>query len=418
MKQKNNAFALAAASLMSATNISTASAADWSHEVNTFIYNESDSRVADKSVKYAGKGAFNDGDTLLNLKLGVDILTGASPTGALPADGTTTIITSPSGGTTTKNTSSKLDKAAFKDKRYSFDVGLDQALNDTGTRGNIGFSYSKENDYKHLGLSTGLSKEINNKNTTLAIGIAYSSDTINPIGGAPLPLSTKGTEITSSSKSKKTVDAIFGVTQILSKNTIAQLNYGIGSQKGYLNDPYKLVSAINAKGKIIRNVHESRPDNRLGHNLYGAIKHSLNNSDVLTGTARLHTDDWGINSFTTELKYRMNLANKSSIEPYARFYHQTAADFYTPQLKSTTFPNYASSDYRLSEFSSYTLGATYRLKTSPKREWSISGEYYKQAPGSFSFGEEEGGDDDGGSSGKTVNNPGYNAFILSLGLKF
>ena len=415
--KKNNTLALAAASLMSATNISSASAADWSNELNTFIYSESDNRVSDKSIKYAGKGSFNDGDTLLNLNLGVDILTGASPTGALPTDGTTTIVTSPSGGTQTTNSSSTLVKAPFNDKRYSFDVGLDQAINDTGTRANAGFSYSKENDYKHLGLSTGLSKEVNNKNTTLSVGVAYSSDTIEPIGGVPLPLSTIGSTKIATSKSKKSVDMIFGVTQILSKNTIAQINYGFGSQSGYLNDAYKRISYINTAGNITHNVYESRPDTRLGHNLYGALKHSFSGGNVATGTGRLHADDWGTDSVTGELKYRMALAENNSIEPYVRFYHQSAADFYTPQLFSTNaLPKYASSDYRLSEFSSYTVGATYRLKTSSKNEWNLTGEYYQQVPGSLNFGE---GDDDGNNaSGKTVNNPGYSAVIVSLGLKF
>ena len=414
--KKNNAFALAAASLMSATNISSASAADWSHEINTFLYSESDDRVSDKSIKYSGKASFNDGDTLLNLNLGVDILTGASPTGALPADGTTTIITSPSGGTQTTNSSSTLVKAPFDDKRYSFDIGLDQAINDTGTRANVGFSYSKENDYKHLGLSTGLSQEMNNKNTTLSVGLAYSSDTIEPIGGVPLPLSPIGSTTISATESKKSVDMIFGVTQILSKNTIAQINYGFGRQSGYLNDAYKRISYINSAGSVTHNVYESRPDTRLGHNLYGAIKHSLTSGNVITGTTRLHADEWGTDSFTSELKYRMALADKSSIEPYIRLYHQSAADFYTPQLFSTNaLPTYASSDYRLSEFSSYTLGATYRLKTSSKNEWNLTGEYYQQVPGALNFGDD---DDDNSSSGKTVNNPGYSALILSLGLKF
>ncbi len=412
---KNNAFALAAATLMSATQIEVASAADWSQELSTFSFKESDNRVTDTSIKYAGKGSFNDGDTLLNLDLGVDVLTGASPTGALPSDGTTTVITSPSGGKTTTNTSSKLDKASFKDKRYSFSIGVDRALKDTGTRANLGASYSKENDYKHLGISSGLSHEFNQKNTTLSAGIAYSSDTINPVGGTPTPLTTKGTLTTNNNQSKKTTDFIVGATQVLSKNAIAQANYGISRQTGYLNDPYKLISVIDSNGKLIRNLHESRPNTRLGHNLYGALKYSLPNKNVITSTARLHTDDWGINSVTSELKYRMQLANKNSIEPYIRFYHQTSADFYNTHLvdKQNT-ANHASADYRLAEMSTYTVGATYRMKTSSKKEWSLTGEFYKQVPGKIGFGEEE----NEGGSGKSVNNPGFNAFMLSLGVKF
>lgn len=409
LKHKNK-LALAAASLMGATNVSSISAADWSHEASILYYGETDDRVTDGSIKYKGVRT-TDEDKKLTLNLGIDSLTGASPSGVAPS-GDVQILTSPSGNSTITHPANQLPlDDTFLDTRVSGAASWDQPIMDDNTRGNAGFSFSKEYDYLHLGVSGGLSREFNNKNTTFSVGLAYSADTVEPVGNAPLPLSGQNDAKGSSSESKDTLDAVFGVTQVLSKNTIFQLNYGLSQADGYLNDPYKWVSRVNSSGTIVENIHESRPDSRTGHNLYGAIKHSLGSSNnVLTTSARYHTDDWGIDSITLDAKYLVNLGNRKSIEPHVRYYQQSAADFYVPQLDSAAvLPQDASADYRLAEFDSYTLGATYRWGGSNNKEWRLTGEFYTQDPTKAKLTPAQDGLDA---------NPGFDAVMLSLGVKF
>ena len=405
---KKSKLAFAATSLLGAVQVSTVSATDWSHEASVLYYGESDGRVQDGSVKYKGVRT-NDAENKLTLNLAIDTLTGASPSGVAPSNVVQT-LTSPSGNSTITHPAKKLPlDNSFKDTRISGALGWDQSILDKNTRGNVGVSFSKEYDYLHLGVSGGLSRETNDKNTTFSVGLAYSADTIEPEGNIPFAFSGQNDAKGSKGRSKNTLDAVIGVTQVLSKNTLLQLNYGISQADGYLTDPYKWVSRVNNAGKIIENLHESRPDKRTGHSIYGAIKHNLSSGNVISSSARLFTNDWGIDSLTLDAKYRMELGNRKSIEPHIRYYHQTEADFYTPQLDSASaLPNYASADYRLAAFDAYTVGATYRWG-SKNKEWRLTGELYSQNPAKSNL--------TAGQKGLDAN-PGFNAAMLSLGLKF
>ncbi len=407
--KQSNTLALAAASLLAATNASTVSAADWSHEASVLYYGESDDRVQDASLKYQGvRTAENDKKITVNV--GIDSLTGASPNGVAPSNVTQT-LTSPSGNSTLTHPANELPlDDSFKDTRVSASATWDQPFKDASTRGNVGVSFSKEYDYLHLGVSGGLSKELNNKNTTLSVGLAYAADTVEPVGDAPVPFSDQSAAKGAKNESKDTLDVMLGMTQILSKNTLMQVNYSASVADGYLNDPYKWVSQVDATGTVVDNLHESRPDSRTGHNIYGALKHMVSGKHVLTTSARLHTDDWGIDSYTLDTKYRIRLAGKKSIEPHIRYYHQGNADFYVTQLDSTAaLPSNASADYRLAEFDAYTIGATYRWSDRKQREWRVTGEYYQQDPTKTALT---------GNQAGLEPNPGFDALMLSFGVKF
>lgn len=409
MQLKNSSkIALAAASLLGAANVATVSAADWDHEAAVLYYGESDNRVQDASFKYKGKRT-NDDDNVLTLGLGVDTLTGSSPSGIAPS-GDVQIVATPSGnGTTTYPANELTLDDTFLDTRVDLSASWDQSVFDDNTRVNVGVSVSKEYDYLHLGLSSGISRELNNKNTTLSLGLAYSADTIEPVGNTPIGLSDISAAKGASDESKDTIDFVVGITQVLSKNTILQINYGLTQADGYLNDPYKRISRVNSTGTIVQNLNESRPDKRLGHNLYGALKHNFS-GNVLSSSARLHSDDFGIDSITLDAKYNIKLSNRRSIEPHLRYYHQSAADFYAPQLNTADpLPAFASADYRLAEFDAYTLGATYRFGGSQDREWRITGELYSQNPKKTNL--------TAGQAGLDAN-PGFDAIMLSVGVKF
>ncbi len=44
--------------------------------------------------------------------------------------------------------------------------------------------------------------------------------------------------------SKDVLDLVLGVTQVINRNLLVQLNYSFSSADGYLNDPYKIVSLV------------------------------------------------------------------------------------------------------------------------------------------------------------------------------
>ena len=52
----------------------------------------------------------------------------------------------------------------------------------------VGASLSDEYDYTHTGMNAKLARDFNNRNTTLSFGVALASDTVDPVGGSPVPL--------------------------------------------------------------------------------------------------------------------------------------------------------------------------------------------------------------------------------------
>ena len=107
----------------------------------------------------------------LTLGLGIDSLTGATPIGAIPFAGPQT-FTSPSGSQvrTTPANEIPLDES-FLDTRYSISAGWQQPFGRLNKFG-VGLTASGEYDYLHLGLNASVSRDFNNRNTTLSLATA------------------------------------------------------------------------------------------------------------------------------------------------------------------------------------------------------------------------------------------------------
>ena len=151
-----------------------------------------------------------------------------------------------------------------------------------------------------------------------------------------------------SSDTKTITDFLIGVTQVVSRSTIMELNYSYGMSDGYLTDPFKIVtvvdpvasvpaigdllSAINADN--LPYVYENRPDSRQRNNLFYRVAHHLT-EDVIHFSYRYFWDDWGISSNTFDLKYRYQMG-RSYLQPHVRYYLQEEADFYRHNLVQGT----------------------------------------------------------------------------------
>jgi hypothetical protein len=367
----------------------------WSFDTALLYYGENDDRVQDVSATIGAKRAFDD-ERLLNLTLTADTLTGASASGAI-ASGLPQTFTSPSGKAvyTTPAGKTPLDDT-FRDTRFALTAGWTQPIARLYTL-SAGLGFSTEYDYTHLGANLALARDFNKRNTTISAGLAWSQDDIDPVGGAPVPLSQMQDvgDLTNkrNSDSKDVLDVLFGVTQVLSRTTVLRVNYSYSQSSGYLNDPYKILSVVDGttgdpilrtpapglQGPTGTYLYESRPDSRAKHSLYAEMKHSFG-APVLYGSYRFMTDDWGIDSHTGEVRLRWPLGSANYVEPVLRYYMQSQADFYHPSLvQGAMLPAYASADFRLGEFDAVTVGAKFGHQTSGGNEWNARLEYYQQS---------------------------------------
>ena len=316
-------------------------------------------------------------EEFVSVKLVLDSLTGAAPNGA-PVRPYAQTFTTPSGaaggggggededededegggsgGYTAAPNTVPLDDS-FMDTRTAVSVNWDRPLSNRLWRMGLGVNASQEHDFFSLGASGTLSRDFNKRNTTVTGGLSFESDLINPEGGIPVPMTLMDDALTSAAEETRTVtDVLVGVTQVLGRNTVAQLNYSVSISSGYHNDPYKLVANDAAGGPPGEFWYEARPDSRMKHAIYGELKHAVG-SDVLAASYRYMTDDWGVDSHTVDLRYRWLLGEEWFLEPHARWYTQTAADFWVEALPSAPAPDQlASGDYRLGALVDTSLG--------------------------------------------------------------
>ncbi|MBX2835457.1 MAG: DUF3570 domain-containing protein [Gammaproteobacteria bacterium] len=389
------ALASAATALLPATH--SIAAEPWQIDAELLYYSESGGRVSDNSFKSIAQRSWKDeGNLVFGLQL--DSLTGASPSGAIALDEVQS-ITQPSGNNSVVTQPGELPlDDSFKDTRLALTASLSNVL-ETGARYSAGTSLSKEYDYLHLGGNASYAKDYNNSNTTLSAGFAIAQDTVEPVGGAPIPLSFQRAEGAVSdrakNKSKTVVDALFGLTQIINRRSLFQLNYSLSLADGYLTDPYKVLTVLDDVGNPVDSIqddiyqyrYESRPNSRLGHNLYLEYKHRFD-AAVYSASYRYHTDDWGVDSHTIESRYRWLLSSKHYLEPNIRYYSQSSADFYRAYLPEGEIPENASSDYRLGEFTGLTLGVSYNRTLGVGKSIGASIETYETSGASTEIPDE------------------------------
>jgi hypothetical protein len=391
------ALAAATCTLLGAGKPSEAAAEEirnWELDSGLLYYGESDDRVQDFSVSVLAKRNFED-ERRLDLSLSVDSLTGASPSGATALT-TAQTFTSPSGNALYSTPAGEIPlDDTFLDTRVAAGATWTQPFARLYTAA-AGVSFSDEYDYTHLGANVALTRDWNERNTTLSAALAYSQDDIDPVGGVPVPLSQmldvgdlsnrNGTD------SKDVLDVLIGVAQVINRTTVLRVNYSFSDSNGYLTDPYKFLSVVDAvTGDTLARApatgtagptgvyqFESRPDSRTKHGLYAEAKHYFGGK-VLDVSYRYMTDDWEIDSHTLDAHFRWPLGAGSYVEPHVRYYTQTAADFYRISLiAGQPSPQFASSDFRLGDFDAVTAGLKYGRETRRGAQWSVRIEYYQQ----------------------------------------
>jgi hypothetical protein len=286
-----------------------------------------------------------------------------APAPAVPA--TSAPSTSNSGGSSSSSTqqatppasSSRIPLADFEDTRWAFNIGLSRRVGDH-TPG-VQASYSQESDYLSTGLSIQDAIDFNKKNTILAVGGAYTHDSLTPANGRP-------------SESKDSLDALIGVSQVLTKTTVLTANLTLGQVSGFISDPYK-VSEVN--GQLI---YENRPDSKTKEIIYVGLQQFITPLDASIDLGlRYYTDSFGINAETLSLAWYQKVSPSFIISPIVRYYTQTAADFYDVRFSGS--PEFYSSDYRVSDLTSLSYGVKFIWMPTPKLTLDAGVERYEMS---------------------------------------
>lgn len=405
------ALTLATAALLGTSNLaqasteSTSSAKEstWDFDSAFLFYSEVD-RVSAGEAIFNAKKTFAD-DEILNLKLTIDALTGASANGAVAQPNVQT-FTRPSGnGQYTVNAGDTPLDDTFHDTRVQLNAQWTQLIAPNYTASG-GVHISKEYDYLSLGINGNLAFDFDRKNSTFSAGFSYFQDTFTPEGGIPKPFASMLIGDSSSGNwdedfaktrigsedTKTTADILLGFTQVINRRMITQFNYSYSMVDGYLTDPFKVISVVDGvSGFTQDNIYESRPDTRVKQSIYAQSLYHFD-SVVLDVSYRYMWDDWEIDSHTIDSRFRIPLGDtfgtESYLQPHFRFYQQSAAEFYQPFLiDGAALPDYASADYRIGEMTTFTVGLKYGLLVNHGHDLSFRLEYYRQTPTDAGFDE-------------------------------
>ncbi len=361
---------------------------DWQVESALAYYHEDGRIQAVEPVVSASKDYGDGGNISLNFTF--DALSGSTPNGALPSR-TPQTFASPSAKSfasarrlyTTAPGNLPVEPE-YSDTRAAAGAQWTLPLSRL-SRVTLGGKVSIEDDFYSGTVNAALAHDFNNKNTTLSFGISDEADSIQPIGNTPVPLSNYFAFAKEGNKSKNGAGALLGVTQVMSRYWLTQLNFAADRFSGYLNDPYKIVSVLDPVGNTSGYVYEKRPDTRTRRSVY--LENRVGGERTSAGVSlRYMTDTWGIRSETAQLRLRWwNPTRQQYIEPSVRWYHQTAADFFQPWVAGADVAGtrYISADPRLADFHALTYGLKYgyslgeRLRR-PASEFTVRVEYYQQ----------------------------------------
>ncbi len=227
-------------------------------------------------------------------------------------------------------------------------------------------SVSKESDYHSYGLALNYAIQLNQKNTTLSGGWSFNNDRVRD-----------DTEM--NWQKKISHDFFVGVNQILTPKSYISFDLTYGTEHGYLSDPYRgvifLENFLQTNPDDASLTPEVRPRHRDKVTFYTSYTQFITplNGSLDLGYRFFH-DTSEIFAQTAEVAWHQKFGRNWVLTPSFRYYYQTAANYYYVIVPDfNTKPEFYSSDYRLSELQSCTLGLslTYRLA----KHWSADLSY-------------------------------------------
>lgn len=231
----------------------------------------------------------------------------------------------------------------YTEERKQWSMGMDYLRGNTTMR--VGYTSSEESDYDAATYNFSVSQDMFGALTTLTLSYALGDDIVRKSGDDTF---------------KRDLDKqIYGVglTQILTKNLIATLNFETMTDEGYLNNPYRTVRYFDANDLLGRGYsyeEELYPNTRTSNALGMRARYFLPYRAAVEGEYRYFTDTWDIESHTAALSY-IHPWKDFTFTGKFRYHDQTGAHFYSDLFPRSQATNFRGRDKELSPLTSYTF---------------------------------------------------------------
>jgi len=327
-------------------------------------YKEKDDRIEVQTSAALFDVTLKEGLVALKGEVVHDALSGATPSGAAPPNQYNYDFGFPIPILGDTNSSS-VPLQHMQDVRNSIALQLPVTLGLNEITPSA--AYSDESDYKSTGGALNYALLLNEKNTTLNVGLAGTWDRV---------LDTTGKW-----HDKTSFDVLIGVNQLLGPKTVLGATFTYGQAYGYLNDPYRFIvgtdpqlDADNPAG-----TPEERPPFKQKFVTRVSLTQFITPANASVEAAyRFYDDSFGITAQTVELAWYQNIGKHVVLSPSFRYYYQTQADFYYEILPGSIYdpPPYYSPDYRLSEMQTFAVGLNLMVKVTDWLMLDASYKYY------------------------------------------
>ena len=207
----------------------------------------------------------------------------------------------------------------------------------------LSYTNSDEDDYEGNTASFGISMDMFGNMTTVNMGYSYGWDTVKQNGNPGF------------SEDIDRHSYRVGVSQVLTKDMIAEFNFEGITDEGFLNNPYRSVRYLTPTGGTALQP-EVYPNTRDSAAATLRAKYYLPWRAAALGEYRYFTDTWEIDAHTLKAGYTHPLPGGWKVEGSYRYYTQENAEFYSDLFPFRDAQNFLARDKELSTFTSHTLG--------------------------------------------------------------
>lgn len=208
----------------------------------------------------------------------------------------------------------------------------------------LSYTNSSEDDYEANTASFGISMDMFGNMTTVSMGYSRGWDTVmNNLD----------------SSFERDVDRQnyrLGLTQVITKDMLLQVNYEGITDEGFLNNPYRSVRFLDPGGLTYSYEAEIYPNTRTSSAIALRTIYYLPYRATVSGEYRFFSDTWGIDAHNVKLGYTHPLDGGWTLEGNYRYYTQGAADFYSDLFAFSGAQNFMARDKELSTYISHTFG--------------------------------------------------------------
>ncbi len=212
----------------------------------------------------------------------------------------------------------------------------------------LNMTNSDENDFQARSYFFSVSQEMFGALTTLSLGYGRGDDTV----------SRNGDDTFEDEIDRQHYQ--LGLTQVLTKNWIASLDYEAITDEGFLNNPYRSVRYDDGNGGFLYEA-EVYPRTRTSNSVSLKSRYYLKYGAALSFDYRYFNDTWDIEGHTAGIGYVHKFRDNWTFEIGYRHHTQTQAEFYSDLFARPQAQNFIARDKELSSFSDHMgrVGVTY-----------------------------------------------------------